>query len=642
MRDPSNGSRWKRWFALWASSLLVLSGCSLTSGQQARDKAQALAKALEAGDISAVEFSNGSGPQVQAELEEILAMTGGIQPRVEVQNVQVNGEEATAELSWQWDLPTTDEDWTYTSSADLSLADRRWQPTWTPSMVEPTLEADDALRIQTIQPRRGEILGTDDAPLAMEQPVHRIGLDLTAVPAQKRATAARDLARAVDIDPQDYTKQVTAAADGTWVQAIVLREEDFRELDAQQMQKIPGLQVHQDRQVLTLTKGFAAETLGTVVEATAEDIEKSGGTITRGTQIGRGGIQEQFEETLHGEPGVVVDKIRLNADGSVDPRYAQQLDAHAPEPGQNVHTTLDANLQQAAETALEGIESPSSVVLMRPSDGAVLAVANGEGSKGYPTATQGQYAPGSTFKIATSLAMLRAGDTPETLLECPHALTIAGTQIANFSGYPAQFEGPVSLRNAIAHSCNTVFAAQNDRISQPELADAAEALGIGVEMEPGIPVFSGTIPDEEPAGEHVAAMFGQGRTLVSPLGMARFQASAQAGKVVNPVLIRDQPSRSPEPQKPLSAPEAADLQTLMREVVATGHLKDLRRLAPDTALGKTGTAEYGNENPPRTHSWVIAGHKDLAAAVFVEDGDLGSITGTPIMRKVLEAGQATK
>lgn len=80
----------------------------------------------------------------------------------------------------------------------------------------------------------------------------------------------------------------------------------------------------------------------------------------------------------------------------------------------------------------------------------------------------------------------------------------------------------------------------------------------------------------------------------------------------------------------------------MREVVTSGHLKELGSLTPDTAIGKTGTAEYGKEDPPRTHSWIIAGHGDLAAAVFVEDGNLGSITGTPIMLDVLKSTQDSK
>ena len=175
---------------------------------------------------------------------------------------------------------------------------------------------------------------------------------------------------------------------------------------------------------------------------------------------------------------------------------------------------------------------------------------------------------------------------------------------------------------------------------------------MGVDMVPGMPVFSGSIPSEEPAGEHVAAMFGQGRTLVSPFGMARFVASVQAGKLVQPTLLAgddaahhaahdDDAAAAPAPRVPLTSGESAGLHTLMREVVASGHLEDLGSLSPDTAIGKTGTAEYGNEDPPRTHSWVIAGHEDLAAAVFVEDGNLGSITGTPIMLDVLRAAQGS-
>ncbi|MGL1831824.1 UNVERIFIED_CONTAM: penicillin-binding protein, partial [Acinetobacter sp. HSTU-ASm16] len=92
----------------------------------------------------------------------------------------------------------------------------------------------------------------------------------------------------------------------------------------------------------------------------------------------------------------------------------------------------------------------------------------------------GQYAPGSTFKVATALAMLRGGDTPDTTVDCPHTYSAEGMNVANFSGYPREFEGSVALRQAIAHSCNTTFAAQHERVSQQALADAGNSLGVGV------------------------------------------------------------------------------------------------------------------------------------------------------------------
>ena len=619
--------------------VLLVSGCSALLGNAPRDAAEALAQGLHSRDVSGLEFSNAGGSEVQAELDRILRMTGGIVPDVQMGRVSNQGQTAHGELTWRWDLPATQEDWTYSTGVDFQRSNGTWKATWEPALVAPELTEDEVLRIQTVQPERGKILGAGDEQLAMEQTIHRVGLDLREVPREKRAGSATALAKAVGIDPEPYRESVRQADDNAWVEAIALREEDFRALNAQSMKRIPGLLVTKDARVLGRTKGFAAETLGSVGEATAEEIEKSGGKLTRGAQIGRGGLQEAHEATLQGKPGVVVDRIGVHADGSLKTEQAHQLMAQGPVPGEDLHTTLNSDLQEAAQRALKGIKSPSSVVAIRPSDGAVLAVANGAGSKGYPTATLGQYAPGSTFKVATALAMMRGGDTPDTSVDCPHTYSAEGMNVANFSGYPREFEGSVALRQTIAHSCNTAFAAQHERVSQQALADAGNSLGVGVEMDAGIPVFSGSIPTEEPAAEHVAAMFGQGRTLVSPFGMARFQASVQAGKLVQPSILGHEPASEPSSSHPLETSEAADLQTLEREVVSTGHLKELGSLEPDSAIGKTGTAEYGNENPPRTHSWVIAGHGDLAVAVFVEDGDLGSITGTPIMLEVLQAAQ---
>lgn len=639
MATSPRRTRCHAYLAMSGVVALMLSGCSVLPGNEPQDAAEALAQGLHARDVSGIGFSNKTGSEVQADLDRVLRMTGGIAPDVQTARVSGQGQTAHGELNWKWDLPATEEDWTYTTGVDFQRSNGTWKATWEPSIVAPELTEDQVLRIQTVQPERGKILGAGDEQLAMEQTIHRVGLDLREVPREEREGSANALAKAVGIDPEPYREKVRQADDNAWVEAIALREEDFRALDSQSMEKIPGLLVTKDARVLGRTKGFAAETLGTVGEATAEEIEKSGGELTRGAQVGRGGLQEAHEDTLHGNPGVVVDRVGINPDGSLEAGQTHQLMAHAPVPGEDLHTTLNADLQDAAQQALKGIKSPSSVVAMRPSDGAVLAVANGEGSKGYPTATLGQYAPGSTFKVATSLAMLREGDTPDTIVDCPHTYSAEGMNVANFSGYPQEFEGAVPLRQAIAHSCNTAFAAQHERISQQVLAEAGNSLGVGVEMDAGIPVFSGSIPTEEPAAEHVAAMFGQGRTLVSPFGMARFQASVQAGKLVQPSILGHEPASEPSPSSSLETNEAADLQTLEREVVSTGHLKELGSLEPDSALGKTGTAEYGNENPPRTHSWIIAGHGDLAVAVFVEDGDLGSITGTPIMLEVLQAAQ---
>ena len=295
-------------------------------------------------------------------------------------------------------------------------------------------------------------------------------------------------------------------------------------------------------------------------------------------------------------------------------------------------------LQSAAEDALAEFKTPSSIVVMRPSTGAILASANGPGSAGYNTAFLGQYAPGSTFKIATSLGLLRQGMTPSSTVNCAPAFTVDGKKFFNAPGYAAEASGEISLTSAVAHSCNTAFVSQVENLSQEKLADAAGALGIGSFHDLGLASFTGNVPRDSVGTEHAASMIGQGRVQVSPLGMAAMMSSVVKGSAVVPMLVDGHDGAAkPAEGAALTAKEAGELRTMMRAVVTDGYLDLLGELPAPEAIGKTGTAEYGNDSPPRTHSWVIAARGDIAVAVFVEDGDLGAVTGGPLAKTILEA-----
>ena len=105
-------------------------------------------------------------------------------------------------------------------------------------------------------------------------------------------------------------------------------------------------------------------------------------------------LQARYDETLAGTPGVVV---TAKADDQ-----ERTLFSTAVADGQPLRTTLDEDLQRAAEEALDGVGPASAVVALRPSTGEILAAASGAGSDGYNTATFGQYAPGSTMKVVSS------------------------------------------------------------------------------------------------------------------------------------------------------------------------------------------------------------------------------------------------
>lgn len=77
------------------------------------------------------------------------------------------------------------------------------------------------------------------------------------------------------------------------------------------------------------------------------------------------------------------------------------------------------------------------------------------------------------------------------------------------------------------------------------------------------------------------------------------------------------------------------LKDLMRAVVTSGHAGFLSDVPGAPVGAKTGTAEFGTDNPPKTHAWIVATHGDLAVAVFVEDGGLGADTSGPLLKKFL-------
>ena len=88
---------------------------------------------------------------------------------------------------------------------------------------------------------------------------------------------------------------------------------------------------------------------------------------------------------------------------------------------------------------------------------------------------------------------------------------------------------------------------------------------------------------------------------------------------------------------PVTAAEAAALADMMRAVVTSGHTGFLASVPGAPVAAKTGTAEFGTDNPPKTHAWIVAVHGDLAVAVFVEEGGLGATVSGPLLKEFLTA-----
>ncbi|MCT9869589.1 penicillin-binding transpeptidase domain-containing protein [Paenarthrobacter aurescens] len=641
---------------------LVMAG-SLTACDDGRAGAEGAAKQL-ASSLAALDVGSLAveGKDAAAANEQLKAVFEGLdaKPSVSSGDVKLDGDTATFPLNYSWNIGSAK--WEYSSEATLKKSGDKWAVQWNPALLALELSDGETLSVKTVPAQRGQILGAGDAPIVEDRPVFRVGIDKTKVPAEQADSSARSMAALLGLDADEYAKQVAASGPQAFVEGLVLRAYTADITEAK-IKAVPGGVSILDSMALAPTRTFARALLGSVGQANAEQIEKSNGALRAGDTTGTGGLQQKYDSLLRGKDGAEVVATPAEKTEGETPG-TKVFFSSLPAPGTTLKTTLDLKLQQLAEETLAGIEPASAIVALRPSTGAVLAAASGPGSNGYNTALLGQYAPGSTFKMVDSLAMFRNGATPDSKVECPSTLNVDGRTFKNAEGYPETSLGSVTLRDAFAHSCNTAFINARETVSQDQLESAAQALGVAVEAPKlGADAFLGSVPGEAEGTEHAASMIGQGKVLFSPLSAAVMAASVANGAPVSPQLVLNADaaqdpsgaatptesvsaspssasataSAAPASTKPITKEEAASLADMMRAVVTSGHAGFLAEVPGAPVGAKTGTAEFGNDNPPKTHAWIVATHGDLAVAVFVEDGGLGATTSGPLLKSFLTA-----
>jgi cell division protein FtsI/penicillin-binding protein 2 len=631
---------------------LAMTGCGISfpkpnpdpNGDGPDRAAAALAAGLSAKDLSPLPFVGSTGKAVNDVFQPLVAGMGPLKPSVTVASVSRDRSSATARLSFSWSFPGVPERWTYETDAKLAEESGQWKTSWQPSVVQPQLDGSNRLTQRRLYPDRGELLGENGAAIVADRPVFRIGIDKSKVSGEKAKSSAVRLAKVVKIDPKAYAANVAAAGSDAFVLAIVLRMDAPDLPRGSRIRAIPGARSIKTGQMLAPTRDFARPLIGIVGEATKEDVDQAGGAVAAGDQVGLAGLQKRYDAQMRGTPGV---RVRLLAakpatDASASPSPTPSPAAEAepvvlfqvkPVPGKPLTTTLNVGLQKLAEKTLATTKPASALVAIRPSTGAIVAAANGDGNRGQSLATLGRAPPGSTFKVVSALALLRAGLTPNSSISCPPTVAVNGRKFTNYSDYPRTQLGTIPFRTALAQSCNTAFIGQRRKLDTSSLADAAGSLGVGIDYDVGFASFFGSVPEDPSATGRAAAMIGQGKVEASPMAMAAVVASVTAGETVIPHLIDGMQATSKG--KPLTDREARQLRGMMRGVVTDGSGRVLGSVAGPPVIAKTGTAEYGSSKPLKTHVWMIAAQGDLAVAVFVNDGKSGSSTAGPLLRTFL-------
>jgi cell division protein FtsI/penicillin-binding protein 2 len=610
---------------------LAATACgSGSSGPDPAPAAASLAQGLTSGDLSSVSFAGTTAAVADKEYGAAVAGLGSVTPQVTVAGVKKDGDSAaTATLSWSWPLGTG---WTYQSTAPMKLVGQSWQVTWSPTVVEPQLDGTTTLDATTVEAKRGDILGPGGVGLVTDRPVVRFGVDRTKVGPAAALDAARRLAQLVGIDVASYVKEVKASGPKAFILAITYRQEEVPSSVTRAYTHIKGVDALAGQLPLGLTKDFAAPILGTVGPVTADMIKQNPGVYQVGDVAGLSGLEARYDEQLRGKPGVQVDAVA--SDGK-----RHTLFKTAPVDGTPLRLTMVPRLQMLAEHILSTVGPASAIVAIRPSTGAILAVANGPGTNGYNDATYGRFAPGSTFKTVGSLALIKQGVTPSTTVSCPTSVNVNGKVFTNDSFYPPSANGEISLATALANSCNTAYINERTQLGTHDLVDAAATLGMGVDHDLGFPAYFGNVVPPVSETDKAADMIGQGQILASPMTMATVLASVVAGHTVVPQLITSVDPAATS-STALTAQQDATLKTLLRGVVTGGTGLGLKDVPGLPVIAKTGTAEFDRNGRRLTHAWMIGAQGDLAVCAFVDVGTTGAGTAGPLLEAFLRGAHA--
>jgi cell division protein FtsI/penicillin-binding protein 2 len=150
----------------------------------------------------------------------------------------------------------------------------------------------------------------------------------------------------------------------------------------------------------------------------------------------------------------------------------------------------------------------------------------------------------------------------------------------------------------------------------------------------GLVSFGGSVPQPSDKADLAATSIGQGRVLVSPLGMAMVAAAADTGTVRAPHLVTSASAAGSPIGGQLPAPVVSDLHEMMASVVARGTAAG--QGLPSGTYAKTGTAQYGTSKPLKTDAWLMGFKGNIAfAALVVNSTGNGGPTCGPIVAKFL-------
>lgn len=355
----------------------------------------------------------------------------------------------------------------------------------------------------------------------------------------------------------------------------------------------------------------------------------------------------------------------INTNISLNQKVANDV-AGVKNPGDNIYTTLDVQIQQVADEQLSVYNG--AVIVTEVSTGRILAMVShpdfdpNQIAEIWPSlleddsktvllnrATQGLYPPGSTFKMITALEYIR--ENPDNIdkysFRCPGYFKQGDNRINCYHGLS---HGQVDFVRSFAKSCNSSFANIGMKLDRKAFAATLDGLLFGKDLPLTIRYSRSSTAVSEEISDYdmMQTSIGQGKTLITPIHLNMITcAIANDGILMKPYMIdsvvnnEGKTVKSFRPQqygRLIKSDEAEVLRKLMTAVVEEGTATKLSG-REYTAAGKTGSAEYGNVKGD-SHAWFTgfapAEDPEVCVTIIVEGAGSGGDYAVPIARRIFD------
>jgi len=549
------------------------------------------------------------------------------------------------------------------------------------------LSKHNRIRIREIPASRGMILDRKGRIVVDNRPSFEVLLIPEDIVDMGKITES--LRRMLNIPPQEVEERLEANKRRPPFRPVRIQSDISRlHLALLETHKLdlPGLVVDVAPRRAYTRGNMASHLLGYLGEIDRHELKESRfAEYQMGDFIGKYGVEKKWEPFLKGIDGGR--QVEVDAMG----RELKVLQRVEPHPGNNVYLTIDLDLQMTCEILLQGKEG--AIVAMNPQNGKILAMAshpsfnpslfaggiNHEDWKNlvrnpfYPLqnrSIQGQYAPGSVFKLITATAGLEEGAiSPEEVLFCTGSYRFGNR---TYRCWRKGGHGKVKLHRAVVESCDVFFYQVGQRVGIDTLAKYAKGFGLGKptaislrDEKPGlIPTseWKKQIYDEPwYEGETLSCAIGQAYILVTPLQLLNVISSiANGGTLYIPQIVERVETANgkvvksyppiPRGKIPLTPENLTIIREALHGVVnearGTGRIS---RIRGTIVSGKTGTAQVislrediEEEDLPyeyRDHAWFVAyapmDNPVISVVVLVEHGGHGASAAAPIAREVM-------